>query len=247
MTGLSIHVINLERAPERWARIEAGLRAEGLTPERFPAVDAKRGDHKALSRYDRAVFEARRGLPLLPAQEAVFSSHFLAWKMIRDRDRPGVIMEDDAGVEPGFRDVVALAGSRIERDRLLRLSALQRGRQPRDLADLGRGYRLVRHNKGPGGLQAYALSPAGAEILIRHAERWTDTIDDYVDAYWRHDLPALAIAPYRIAHDDRGHSYTLAAPEPRLRPLPWLRRKLHRRLERLRAYLWLASHPPRHE
>jgi len=247
MNSLPICVITLDRAPERWASIEAGLKAEGLTPERFRAVDARADEHVGVSRYDQRAFEARRGLPLLPAQQAVFASHWLSWRQVLERGRSAVIMEDDAGVEPGFAEVVALAGDLIERYRLLRLSALQRGRRPRVLRDLGGGYRLVRHNKGPGGLQAYALSPAGAERLLQHSQRWIDTIDDFVDAYWRHGLPALAIAPYRIGHDDHGRSYTLSAPEPRRDPAAWIRRKMHRRAERLRAYLWLARNPPGRE
>ncbi len=244
MSTLPLYVINLDRAPERWAKVSAGLEAEGLTATRFPAIDAAQGQHETVSRYDETATLARRGLPLRPSELGVFASHVLLWRKVSESGRPAVIMEDDVGVESGFAAVLAIAAEIIDKHRLIRLSALQQGRQPRFVRDLGQGYSLVRHNKGPGGLQAYALSPAGAERLLRDCETWIEPVDDHVDAYWRHGLAALAIMPYRIRHDDEGRSYVQTAAPPRRSALAWLRRKLQRRLDRLRAYLWLATNPP---
>ncbi len=245
MSDLPLYVINLDRAPERWTKLAAGLQAEGLSADRFSAIDAARGEHEAMSRYDEAATLARRGLPLRPSELGVFASHVLLWRQILESGKPAVILEDDVAIEPGFATVLAITARIIDDHHLIRLSALQQGRKPRFVCDLGEGYRLMRHNKGPGGLQAYALAPAGAARLLRDCETWFEPVDDHVDAYWRHGLAALAIMPYRARHHDEGRSYVQLAEPPRRGPWAWIRRKLQRRLDRLRAYLWLATHPPK--
>ncbi len=239
-----IYVVNLDRAPERWTKVSAGLAREGLQPERFSAIDARAGEHLPHSRYDEARTLARRGLPLVPAELGCFASHYLLWQRILKSGKPAVVMEDDVRIDAGFARAVGLARSLAGRYPMIRLCALQRGRQPRLIADLGEGYRLVRHNKGPGGTQAYFLTPAGAERYLEDARVWFEPVDDHMDAYWRHGVAALAIEPYRVSHDDEGQSYIHPAKPPGRAPLGWLRRKLARRLDRLRAYWWLAKHPP---
>ncbi len=240
-----LYVVNLDRAPERWAKVQAGLAREGLVPERFAAIDAAKGEHLPVSRYDESRSLARRGLPLRPAELGCFASHYLLWQRIQESGRPAVVMEDDVRIDEDFAHAVALAQSLAEHCPMIRLSALQRGREPRLVAELGEGYRLVRHNKGPGGTQAYFLTPAGAARFLEDARVWFEPVDDHMDAYWRHGVAALAIMPYRVSHDDEGHSYIQPAKPPKRSPLNWLRRKLNRRLDRLRAYLWLATHPAR--
>lgn len=240
-----IHVVNLDRAPERWAKVSQALGRVGVTPERFAAIDAAQGQHLAVSRYDEAATLARRGLPLRPAELGCFASHVLLWQRIAETGAAAVIMEDDLSIAPGFPHVLSLLPDLGRHYAMIRLSALQRGREPRPIADLGHGYRLVRHNKGPGGTQAYFLTPAGAERFLKDTKIWFEPVDDHMDAYWRHGVPALAITPYCIDHDDEGQSYIQPSQPPARSPSAWLTRKLNRRLDRLRAYWWLATHPPR--
>lgn len=240
----SIHVVNLDRAPERWAKVTEALGREGLTPQRFAAIDAAKGEHLTVSRYDEAATLARRGLPLRPAELGCFASHVLLWQAIVKSGEAAVIMEDDLKIDAGFARVLGLLPELGRHYPMIRLSALQRGRQPRLIAELEAGYRLVRHNKGPGGTQAYFLTPLGAERLLQDTEVWFEPVDDHIDAYWRHGLAALAITPYRVDHDDGGQSYIQPGKPPARSPSAWLRRKLNRRLDRLRACWWLATHPP---
>ncbi len=244
-SGLPIHVVNLDRAPERWSKVTEGLAREGLTPERFAAIDASKGQHLAISRYDEAITLARRGLPLRPAELGCFASHVLLWQKIVASGQAAVIMEDDLSIAPGFATVLSLLPELGRHYPMIRLSALQRGRTPRLIADLDQGYRLVRHNKGPGGTQAYFVTPAGAARFLDDTKIWFEPVDDHMDAYWRHGVAALAITPYRIDHDDGGQSYIQPSQPPTRSTLGWLRRKLNRRLDRVRAYCWLALHPPR--
>lgn len=181
----------------------------------------------------------------MPGELGTFASHFLLWEDIVRTNRPAVILEDDAGLQPRFKKAVDLAHQLLPIFGFLRLAALQQGRRPALVADLGEGFRLVRHNKGPGGTQAYALAPEGAKRLLRDCERWFEPVDDHLDAYWRHGQAALAIEPYQVSHDDHGQTYAQAQRAAKRTPGQWLRRKAHRRWDRLLAYSWLARHPLR--
>lgn len=240
---LPLYVINLDRAPERWRRTCAGLAALGLTAERVPAVDAAAGQHLAVSRYDEALSRRRQGAPQKPGALGCFASHYLLWQRIAESRRAAVVLEDDLEFGPGFPEALSLAAGLVEPLRYLRLSTLNRRKRSRTLRELGGGYRLVRFGRRPMGTQAYALSPAGAERLLAHAQRWYEPVDDYMDAFWRHGLPPLAILPFAVDHADAGLSYIqTGAPDHRRSPAEALRYHFYRRLDALRARLWLLLH-----
>jgi len=58
--------------------------------------------------------------------------------------------------------------------------------------------RLVRYRKGPVGTQCYAISPDGARALLRHADRWTEPVDRYIDRFWLHGVHSYAIHPFPV-------------------------------------------------
>ena len=66
-------VINLDRAPERWASISRLAAERGLTIERVPAVDGR--DPAAL-----AMAAAAPDGGLSPAEIACFESHRRVWR-----------------------------------------------------------------------------------------------------------------------------------------------------------------------
>jgi len=243
---LPLYVVNLDRAPERWEKISAQLTREGLTPTRFAAIDGSLGQHEAVSRYDERAALRRHCLPLLPAELGCFASHYLLWQRVLESGTAAIVLEDDLRIDPGFANVVRLAEDLAQRYPAVRLSALRQGRTPRFVAALDGGYRLVRHNKGPLGTQGYMVTPEGAAGFLANGKVWSEPVDFYMDAFWRHEVAALEIVPYRITHDD-GQSF-IRPPKPLKRsPGTWLRYKLNRRMDRLRAYWWLTTHPPRGE
>ncbi|GAB5468118.1 MAG: hypothetical protein Kilf2KO_11480 [Rhodospirillales bacterium] len=243
--ALPIHVINLDRAPERWAATTQGLSAQGLTARRFAAIDGQRDPAQVLVRYDEAASRRHVGAPQTLGTLACFASHYALWEAIAESDGPAVVLEDDLAYQEGFREALDLGASLIDRCRYLRLCALHRTRANQEIEALPGGFRLVRYRRRAIGSQAYLLSPTGARSLLRHAERWWLPVDDYLDAFWIHDLAALALMPFRVAHADAGASFIQGGTQPYRRSrLEYLRFKLNRRLDTLRAEAWLRRHPP---
>jgi len=248
---LPIYVINLDRATARWQRTSAGLAAEGLEAVRVAAVDAAAGAHLPVSRYDDAAALRFQGIAMKPGAVGCFASHHLLWQRIVESGQPALVLEDDLEIQPGFAQALTLGGGLIERYSYIRLAALNRRRKHLVLRDLGQGYRLARLGRRPMGTQAYLLSPAGARRLLDHAKRWYEPVDDFIDAFWRHQLAPYAILPFRVDHVDAGQSYVQGDSGVIRRSLGGtVRYRLNRRLDAARARLWLWHHkggrvPPR--
>ena len=88
-------VINLARAPERWASMARQAAERGLAIERLEAVDG----------HDPAALAASSAAPdsgLRPGEIACFESHRAAWRRIADGDAPfGLVLEDDVFLGAG--------------------------------------------------------------------------------------------------------------------------------------------------
>jgi glycosyl transferase family 25 len=146
-------VINLDRAPERWASISRIAAERGLALERVPAVDGR--DPAAL-----AAAVAAPGSGLRPAEIACFESHLRAWRLIAEGDAPfGLVLEDDiflAGGIVGFLDAVPAAAAGLD---LVKLNAHPRGMivHALPIAEVA-GRRLLRPAQGTSDSSAYVIA-----------------------------------------------------------------------------------------
>lgn len=97
----AVHVINLDRSPERWERIARALAAEGLSPERVAGVDGRRLDPATLA--DDAACRREMGRSLQPGEIGCVLGHRRALEAFLDTDAAfGVVLEDDAVPASGF-------------------------------------------------------------------------------------------------------------------------------------------------
>ena len=101
MQAIPVHVINLDRVPERLEHIRAQADAIGFEFRRVSAVDgAAPGFAESLG--DRPPGPLR-GQVLSPAQVACFRSHRKTWKTIVEGTAEyGMILEDDIVLTPDF-------------------------------------------------------------------------------------------------------------------------------------------------
>ena len=87
---MKIHLINLDRAPERLAIMTERLK--GLPFERFPAIDGKTLDYEG---------------PLTRNEAACVTSHRILWQRLIDSGDPcACILEDDIEILPRFFDLI---------------------------------------------------------------------------------------------------------------------------------------------
>lgn len=243
--ALPLYVINLDRADERWAAMQAALAALNLIAERVPAYDGRTGAHKAVSCYDEALSRRYNGAPQSETTMAGFASHHLVWRKICDSGQAAMVLEDDLAFHDGFLEAFQLAAERIDKRHYIRLFALNQKRRFRQIESLSRGFKLVRLTYRPIGAQAYLLSPEGAKRLLAHSTRWFQPVDDFLDCFWVHGLAPYAIQPYCITHADQDYSFIQSEiPAYRRSPAEQLRFKLRRRWERLQARSWLLRNRP---
>jgi hypothetical protein len=62
------------------------------------------------------------------------------------------------------------------------------------------GLSLVRFTTGPRGSVAYVIAPSGARRLLKHATRWREGVDFYIDRFGLHGVGSYAVLPYCVEH-----------------------------------------------
>src|SRR5947209_18328274 len=78
--SVRIIVINLARSKDRRQLIESNLARLGLAFEFFTGVDAARGEHVALSRYNEIAAWRDLQRPFHVGEIGCFASHYLLWQ-----------------------------------------------------------------------------------------------------------------------------------------------------------------------
>lgn len=191
---MKIFCINLERSPERRARMEAAFARLAINAVFEPGIDAAAGQHLP---YVERTRRARwwRSRAFLPGEIGCFASHYRLWEKCAAGGEPFVILEDDIEVDDDFAECLSLAERHIEGFGLIRLSVLSPEKPKETLLDIGGGRRFVRFLKSPWGTQGYMLSPAAARRLLAHAAHWIDAVDYYLDQYWVHGVESIALLP----------------------------------------------------
>jgi glycosyl transferase family 25 len=192
---LDIRVINLDRAPDRRENVETQFRKQDLAWTFFSAVDGQNHDLSPYRRFlDVNPYLYR---PLLSGEIGCFASHYRLWEECVATQTPLLIFEDDCILDDDIKEVAAALPGLLETHPYIRLA----GHIPRRgsvLRKLATGRSLARLNRGPHGTVAYAIAPAAAERLIRHADLWNRPVDNYIDTFWLHGVLPIAVQPYPV-------------------------------------------------
>ncbi|HTX39865.1 MAG TPA: glycosyltransferase family 25 protein [Bryobacteraceae bacterium] len=200
---MRVAVINLVRSTDRREWIESNLARIGLTFEIFAGVDAFRGEHVGISRYNEAA--ARRDLhrPMAAGEIGCFASHYLLWQRCLSAREPLVIMEDDVDVDYAFLLALDNASKLISRFPLIRLGLTREGDGTAPMLCLPDDFQLVLLGSWTFGTQCYVLSPIGAKALLEHAAVWSLPLDIYVDRAEIHGIGNYGLRPYFVTHADQ--------------------------------------------
>lgn len=176
-----VYFINLDRVPDRAEFMRGQFGAAGIAdPIRVSAVDAAQSDMSRTERY--APRSWGEWWTLRPTEIAVFESHRSVWQRILDAGHPGAIFEDDVLLSKSAGQIIQNLGAADGFD-MVKLDALA------GQVRLGTEHHIGGHCLRPirqvlPSAAAYLLTPRGANLLLRHSQRYCDHLDDFITRPW---------------------------------------------------------------
>lgn len=194
---MDIFIINLSYATKRKeAMIEQfSSMPEGYNLKFFNAINAKQNQHLNFKQYSKLRTILFKGKELSSGEIGCFASHFCLWEECIRQDKPILVLEDDISLEKSFWEKLkAIESCGFSYVRLMYLHNKAKG------VNLSGDFEL--RFDGVAGTQGYYLTPKAAKAFIAKAKKWFCCVDDYMDMFYLHNVPVIAIAPHIIKEID---------------------------------------------
>ncbi len=191
-----VTVVSLPGARERRARFAAGAADAGVPWTFFDALTAI-GTPLG---YDERRARRTHGRTLTPGELGAYASHYAVWHRFLDSTfGQMIVFEDDVAVDWAFIAQLASVDFSAMGIAYMRLftkipARFRKLRCP----FIDRYHHLIRITSYALGAQAYLITREGAERLLQRAARVDCPVDTYMDKYWRHGVPNLAIYPFPV-------------------------------------------------
>ncbi|NBO77520.1 MAG: glycosyltransferase family 25 protein [Betaproteobacteria bacterium] len=223
MASLHTWVINLDRAPQRLARIGAQLDGLGLPWTRFPAVEGKLLPAAAQAELlDRAGFESRHGMTPSLGELGCYLSHVrLMQDFLASPHSFALVLEDDVKPTAALPEVLQHLMAAQGRWDMVKLSAIHSG-TPLAVLPLGQNHRLGVMFSRCTGSSAYVVNRAAAQRYVEQLLPMQLPYDHAYDRGWVYGLKVRRVFPEVCVHDDQVES-TIGNPGPS-RKFAWYRR-----------------------
>jgi glycosyl transferase family 25 len=237
-------LINLPRATERRARMEAQLSAMGLDYVLFDGVDGRAREAELLRTVDVRAFERNMGRRILIGGIGCYNSHLGVWRAFLASGKPvALVLEDDVVFHDDFLDAVDIALRAAAHWDFLKLNRI-RAKLPIPQGRIG-PYTLNAYLGPATGTGAYLINRRTAERLLPRMLPVTRAIDHEINRFFRHDFRLLGLEPFPSHVDDgnvsliTGTGFADLKKFPTLWRLPnlWLRASNY-----FRRGAWLARH-----
>jgi glycosyl transferase family 25 len=228
MNGLQTWVINLDRAPERLARVSQQLQRLGLPFTRLAAVDARQLTPEQRALLDEASFRRKHGMPPLLGELGCYLSHVEVMRAFLASAAPfALVLEDDVQLRDSLPAVLQGLMAHPERWDMVKLSAVHRG-TPQAVLEVAPGHQLAVMLSRVTGSSAYLINRRAAEAYLDPLQGLLPMRLPYDHAYdkgWAFGLKVRLVTPTPCGHDDQVAS-TIGAPNqgsPR-RKFHWTKR-----------------------
>ena len=226
MDGLQTWVINLDRAPERLARIAAQLQALGLPYTRLPAVDAHALKPEQSAALDVAAYRRKHGMTPVLGELGCYLSHVAAMRLFLATEAScALILEDDVLLRNSLPAVLQGLMAHPGRWDMVKLSAEHSGTPVKVLA-LSPGHDLAVMLSRCTGSSAYLLNRRAAQVYLRKRGGLLPMqlpYDHVFDQGWRFGLKVRLVTPTPCGHDSDIPS-TIVAPPGVSRKFKWTHR-----------------------
>jgi len=214
-------VINLDRAPERLARIRAQLERLGLPWTRLPAVDAQALTPAQRAALDEPAYRRRHGKTPAPGELGCYLSHVEAMRrFLASEAEFALVLEDDVLLHEALPAVLAGLVAQRARWDVAKLSAVHSG-TPMPYLEVAPGHHLAVMLTRCTGSSAYLLNRRAAERYAAGLLPMRLPYDHVYDQGWRFGLKFRLVTPTPCGHDEEIASTIVA---PARRKFHWTRR-----------------------
>lgn len=214
MDAVQTWVINLDRAPDRLARVREQLERLRMPFTRLPAVDARAFTPQQRALLDEAAFHRRHGMTPLPGELGCYLSHIeVMRRFLASGAGAALVLEDDVRLHDTLPAVVTALMAQRDRWDVVKLSAVHSG-TPVAVADLGQGHALAVMLSKCTGSSAYLMNRRAAEAWLREPGGLLPMqlpYDHAFDRAWVFGLKQRLVVPTPCGHDDQVAS-TIGAP-----------------------------------
>ncbi len=221
--GLQTWVINLDRAPERLARISSQLQGLGLAFTRIPAVDARALTEQQLSLLDEPAFRRKHGMTPVMGELGCYLSHVRACELfLASNAAYALVLEDDVLLHATLQPVLAGLMQHPGRWDMVKLSAVHSG-TPVPCLELSPGHQLAVMLSRCTGSSAYLMNRRAAQAYLRGLLPMSLPYDHVFDQGWRFGLKVRLVTPTPCGHDEDIAS-SIVVPAGVSRKFHWTRR-----------------------
>jgi glycosyl transferase family 25 len=206
LAGLATWVINLDRAPDRLARISPRLAALGLPFTRWAAVDGRTLTPQQAAQLDEATYRRRHGMTPLPGELGCYLSHVgVVQAFLASPAKAALVLEDDVQLHDSLPAVLRGLLQCPERWDMVKLSAVHRG-TPQPYLEVAPGHQLAVMLSRVTGSSAYLINRHAAQAYLRQPGGLLPMQlphDHVSDQGWRFGLKVRLVTPTPCTHDDQ--------------------------------------------
>ncbi|MDP1899565.1 MAG: glycosyltransferase family 25 protein [Rubrivivax sp.] len=206
MNGLQTWVINLDRAPERLARISAQLQRLQLPFTRLSAIDARALTPEQRAALDEPAYRRKHGMTPVAGELGCYLSHVQVMREFLASDAAfALVLEDDVLLHDTLPAVLQGLMRHAARWDVAKLSAVHSGTPVRVLA-LARGHFLAVMLSRCTGASAYLLNRHAAQAYLRGEGGLLPMslpYDHVFDQGWRFGLKFRLVTPTPCTHDEQ--------------------------------------------
>jgi glycosyl transferase, family 25 len=210
--GLQTWVINLDRAPERLARISEQLQRLRLPFTRLAAVDARAMTAEQQAALDTTTYCQKHGMTPLLGELGCYLSHVAALRLfLQSTASFALILEDDVVLHKSLTPVLSGLMAHPTRWDMVKLSGVHSGTPVRVL-NIAPGHDLAVMLSRCTGSSAYLLNRRAAQAYLVGLLPMTLPYDHVFDQGWRFQLKVRLVTPTPCGHDDQIASTIVAPP-----------------------------------
>ena len=235
-----VYVINLVDNKARLAAVKRILDAQGIAFRRIEAVNGWTLSDAEIARVYDAARNARNGRqPLVRAEIGCYLSHIIAWELIAAGEAPGgVVFEDDFDATPSLTVVLAaLSADSLNDWDIVKLFSLEPNVPMGGARELLPDVKIGIPYRVPTCLLGYAVTRAGAALLVAQARPFFRPVDEDMKFLWETALRVALVQPPPVLLGDQ-QSITGTVGRARRNARRWgIRQALHNALYALR-YRW---------